>query len=151
MKRIFVVLAITCISQLVSAQEKENAPAEQNKANTEQGFHKRGKHKKDAMMKKLNLSEDQKAKLKEMRDANKSKRDAINNDGKLTDEQKKEKMKALKEEQKKNMQGVLTDDQKTKMKEMKVKMKEEKKDRKKMKGIKTPEVTKQEEGKAPAQ
>lgn len=151
MKRIFVLLAITFMGQLVSAQEKESTPAELNKTKTEKnGFHK-GKHKKDAMMKELNLSEDQKAKLKEMREANKSKRDAIKNDSKLTDEQKKEQMKALKEEQKKGMQGVLTDEQKSKMKEMKAKMKEEKKGRKKMRSAKAEDVTKQEDVKAPAQ
>jgi periplasmic protein CpxP/Spy len=150
MKRIFVLLAITFMGQLVSAQEKESAPTDQNSTKTEKnGFHK-GKHKKDAMMKELNLSEDQKAKLKEMREANKGKRDAIKNDSKLTDDQKKEKMKALKDEQKKNMQGVLTDEQKAKMKEMKSKMKDEKKDRKKMRGNKADDATKQDV-KTPAQ
>ncbi len=41
MKRIFVVLAITFMGQLVSAQEKESTSAELNKAKTEKnGFHK---------------------------------------------------------------------------------------------------------------
>ena len=145
MKKIFAILAITCMGQLTFAQEKTSSSTEMNKPGTEnKGFHKKGKHHKAEMMKQLNLNDEQKAKLKEMKSAEQGKKDAIKNDSKLTEEQKKEQMKALKDERRKNMQSVLTDEQKQKVKEMKSKMKDEKHNRKKMKDGKGEEAVKED-------
>lgn len=78
-------------------------------------------------MKELNLSEEQKAKMKEMRTANKEKRDAILNDSKLSEDQKKQQLKEFHKAQKDQMKDVLTDDQKAKMKELKAQRKAAKK------------------------
>jgi periplasmic protein CpxP/Spy len=146
MKKIFAILAITFMSQLVFAQAKEATATEFNKTKKENnGFHKKGKHRKAEMMKQLNLSEEQKAKLSEMKAVNKQKREAIKNNSSLTEDQKKEQLKALKGENKKSMQGMLTEEQKQKMKEMKAKMKDEKKKHKKMKGSKADNETTKEE------
>lgn len=131
MKKIIAILAVAFMSQLAIAQE--NASPEMKKANSERKMHhKKGKHKKE-MMKSLNLSDEQKGRLKELKTANKQKREAIRNNSSLTEAQKKEQLKALKQEQRNGMQSVLNDEQKQKMKEMREKMKDEKKNRKKMK------------------
>lgn len=140
MKKIFAILAITFMGQLAFAQQASSTEAGKSKSERKE-FHKRGKHRKAAMMKQLNLSEEQKAKLKEMKAAHKERAQAIKNDSKLSDEQKKEQLKALKGERKKNMEAVLNDEQKAQMKEMKAKMKAEKKHHKKMKSDKTGEAT----------
>lgn len=120
------ILAVTFMGQLLYAQETTST--ELNKSKSETSAHqKKGKHKKGEMLQQLNLTDEQRTKLKGMKADHKQKRDAIKNDNSLNEEQKKEKMHALKEEQKKNMQSTLTDEQKQQMKEMKVKSKKGKK------------------------
>jgi Spy/CpxP family protein refolding chaperone len=89
-----------------------------------QGKHQHRMHKeqKKAMMKELNLTEDQKSKLKELNAGNKEKKQAIVNNAQLTEEQKKEQLKLIRKEQAENMKAVLTDEQKVKMKDVKMKM-----------------------------
>ena len=77
-----------------------------------------------------------------MKTANKEKKEAIKNNSSLTEEQKKEQLKALHQEQKNGMQSVLNDEQKAKMKEIRAKMKEEKKNRNIKKGDLKPEDAK---------
>ncbi len=130
MKRILVLLVVIVMGQLTFAQVKAPAETElgksKNPATAEnKKHHKMDKQARKAMMKELNLSADQKAKLKEMNEANKGKKDAIANDPKLSEEQKKEQLKDIRKAEAKNMQGVLTDDQKKKMKELKEKRKSE--------------------------
>lgn len=139
MKKIFAVLAITFIGQLAIAQVTPSSETGKSKSERK-AFHKKGKHKRAEMMKQLNLSEEQKIKFKEMKAANKEKREAIRNNSKLTEAQRREQMKALKDQQKSNLEAMLNDEQKAKMKEMKTKMKAEKKHNKKMKVGRTQEL-----------
>ncbi|MFT3979954.1 MAG: hypothetical protein QM687_05750 [Ferruginibacter sp.] len=64
------------------------------------------------MLKGVNLTDAQKEQLKKDRQSAKSQMDAIRNDASLSDAQKQEKIKALKEQQKQNMQALLTPEQK---------------------------------------
>jgi hypothetical protein len=68
------------------------------------------------MMKDLNLSKEQKIKLKEARQANKAKKEAIENDAKLSNEEKEAQLKALHQEQAKNTMNILNEEQKEKIK-----------------------------------
>lgn len=70
-------------------------------------------------MKDLNLTKDQQAQMKSMRQDAKSQRDAIKNDASLTQEQKKAKMKDLEQTFKAKRDAILTPDQISKMKEYK--------------------------------
>lgn len=70
------------------------------------------------ILKELNLTREQKGKLKEIRQANKSKTDHIMNDVTLTADQKKDKVKEIKKSGVIELQGILNDEQKAKMKEM---------------------------------
>lgn len=87
-----------------------------------------GKVGKKQMMKDLNLSREQKSKLKELQLANKAKMDEIKNNDKLTPEEKEAKLKAVRQEQLKSTGAVLNDEQKAKMKQL---MKEKQKNKKK--------------------
>ena len=65
----------------------------------------------------LNLSDDQKGKVKDIFDEAKAKRGAILKDTSLTDDQKKEKMKGLRVDTKAKVNEVLTPEQRTQLKE----------------------------------
>jgi Spy/CpxP family protein refolding chaperone len=65
----------------------------------------------------LNLSDDQKAKIKDIFADAKSKREAVWNDASLTDDQKKAKMKDLHADTKAKVNEVLTPEQQTQLKE----------------------------------
>lgn len=129
---VFVTAALLC--QLAFAQSPDPqppAPAKGESAVTgKREHHRKHGHEKREMMKALNLTEDQKAKLKAMNEGNKEKKQAILNDSKLTEEQKKEQIKEIKKAQATNTQSVLSDEQKAKMKDLRKKMKEGRKNRK---------------------
>ena len=65
----------------------------------------------------LNLSDDQKTKLKDIFSDAKAKRGSIMSDSSLTDDQRKEKMKALHADTKAKVSEVLTPDQRAQLKE----------------------------------
>ena len=71
---------------------------------------------KRAMMKELNLTKEQKGKLKELHQLKKDKIAQVQNNDKLTDAEKKEQLKAFKKEQLKATLALLNDEQKAKLK-----------------------------------
>jgi predicted Holliday junction resolvase-like endonuclease len=75
------------------------------------------KNNKREVLNELNLTKDQKDKIKELQRTMKQKRDDINNDQTLTDDQKKGKLKDLRIEQKENLGTILTPDQLEKLTE----------------------------------
>lgn len=122
MKKILFVLAVTVMGQVVIAQQ---APADsvyrtQGKEHRKHGKMRRGG---EAPMKALNLTDEQQGQLKEMRKANKAKKDAILADTKLNEEQKRSALKSIHQEEAGKIQQVLTDEQKAKFKELKEKRK----------------------------
>ncbi len=60
------------------------------------------------VLKELNLTREQKGKLKEIRLANQTKRDVIINDPALTEAQKQDQLKAIKRSTANDLQGILT-------------------------------------------
>lgn len=68
------------------------------------------------MMSQLDLTKDQKEKVKSLNEDNKSKVEAIRNDNSLTQDQKREKMKELRKSHQEGMNSILTKDQQDKMK-----------------------------------
>ncbi|MEO5944148.1 MAG: hypothetical protein ABIP30_08540 [Ferruginibacter sp.] len=69
-------------------------------------------------IKELNLSKDQRGKLKEMKQENKTAKDQVENDATLSEKQKKQQLKALKRQNAEKMNTLLTDDQREKLREM---------------------------------
>ena len=70
------------------------------------------------LLKELDLTREQKGKLKELHQANKIKKEEIDNDTKLSDTEKQQKLKQLRQEQMQGTMSILTDEQKQKLKEL---------------------------------
>ena len=70
------------------------------------------------MMKQLNLTREQKAKMKEIHQTMQAKKDAISNDSKLSAEEKQTQLRNLQKELFQNTLNILNDDQKQKLKTM---------------------------------
>ena len=66
------------------------------------------------LIKDLDLTREQKMKLKEIRQSNKTKKEAIENNSQLSDREKKDQLRSLQKEQAQNIQAILTDEQKAK-------------------------------------
>ena len=113
MKKNFVILLPFALSALNSGAQirRETNPSQNIVSNT---------HKKNndgQIFKDLNLTEEQKAQMKDLRLTIKQKRQDINNDQTLTTEQKQEKMKELQIEQRKKLSAILTPEQIEKLRE----------------------------------
>ena len=96
---------------------EQKAKLEKNKEEQKARFKDRDKDRTGKMMKELNLSADQSAKLEASRKANREKLTAIREDKSLTEEQKREKTRELMKQQKENMKSILTEEQLQQMKE----------------------------------
>ena len=105
-----------------NAQVKRNSAQSQTMQSDTSHHFRRGK-----MMDNLNLTADQKAQLKTMREDAKQQREAIQNDASLTQDQKKEKMKELHKTQSEKMNSILTPEQQATWKANMQQMKENKK------------------------
>jgi len=122
----FVLMAVTAICQMGFSQQQSTNDNKQQQGTARMRHHK-GEHRHQKMMNALNLSEEQKSKMKEMRMANKEKKDAIINNSSLSESQKKEQLKTLRKENAGKFESVLTDEQKTKIKTMRAQRKNERK------------------------
>jgi Spy/CpxP family protein refolding chaperone len=119
MKKILALLVLCSVIITVNAQVQrkkttpiaDSAAATANKAADNKGGRK-------DMMKELHLTKLQKHKLKEMRLSGKTKMSEIQNDAKLSEEEKKTKLKELRKQQMESTLAVLNDEQKAKFKKM---------------------------------
>ena len=78
------------------------------------------------MLKELNLTREQKIKLKEIRQTNMAKKEAIENSSQLSESEKKTQLRGLQKEQAQNIQAILTDEQKEKFRSIRQGTKKEK-------------------------
>ena len=121
MKKIGVMMAFVFLAALSFAQVQRNKTSNLAKTDsTVTGTEKRkatGMDKKQ-MMRELDLSREQKIKFKELRQSMKQKKEAIENDDKLSGPEKEAKLKELRQEQAKNTMSILTPEQKVKMLKM---------------------------------
>ncbi len=85
-------------------------------ANKENGQSK--KETKTQMIRSLNLSKEQREKFKEIRQANKEKKESIASNDQLTENQKKDQLKELHKEAAMNMNSILSEEQRDKVKAM---------------------------------
>ena len=124
MKKGSIFLAFTFISSVSIAQvQRTGTPSRQNDtAATTQGINNASDMNKKKMIRELDLTKEQKIKLKEARESSKAKQEAISNDDKLTQEQKDAKLRELKRAQAQNMQGILNEEQRAKMKALRQEM-----------------------------
>lgn len=102
----------------VTAVNAQDTTITEHKHKTE---YRRGGDRVSKMYDDLNLSSDQKDKLKVLKEEQRAKFEEIKNDASLNDDQRKEKMMELRKARKEKMDSILTDEQKAKLK---AKMKE---------------------------
>ena len=119
MKKTGFFIAFSFISFLAVAQVQRVVPQRLNDSTqSRQGNNGEGKMNRKKMMRELNLTREQRSKLKEIKQSNLAKKDEISNDDKLTDEQKKVKLKELKRGQVQSTMTILNEEQKAKMRMM---------------------------------
>ncbi|HEY9343492.1 MAG TPA: hypothetical protein VIQ23_18080 [Hanamia sp.] len=109
-KLLVIVIATFFFAANSNAQVKRNVDATQKVQRDSTHKKRDGK-----MMKDLNLTQDQKTKMNDLRKNFKEQRDAIKNDASLTQEQKIQKSKELRASQQDQMKSILTPEQKQKM------------------------------------
>ncbi|MGG9961141.1 hypothetical protein [Ferruginibacter sp. SUN106] len=125
MKKIIGVLVCSLIFSISFAQvqrQKKTVDKSDSSLNTTAQKQDAGMNKRE-MMKDLDLTKEQKGKLKEIRQAGKAQKEAIENDEKLSADEKQAKLKGLKKEQAKSTMSILSREQKLKL----LKMRQEKK------------------------
>jgi len=120
MKKINAVLILMFIASLSIAQVQRKAGTanKTDSAGSTAAVNKKAGGNKKEMLRDLNLTKDQKSKLKEARQSAKAKKVAIESDNKLSATEKTARLNELKKEQAKNTMGILNDEQKEKMKKM---------------------------------
>lgn len=126
MKKIFSLLLLCSVIITANAQvqRKKTAAADSAAATANKTADSKGGRKE--MMKDLNLTKLQKHKLKEMRISGKTKMNEIQNDAKLSEADKKTKLKELHKQQMEGTLSVLNDEQKAKFKKMQKNKKQQK-------------------------
>jgi len=135
MKKIAAFILFTAITMISFAQVRRNGTA----TNLPSASHdaQMANAKKEAggsrirqkqMMHQLHLTKLQRGRLKEMHQSAKAKAAEIKNDDKLSEDEKKTKLRALKKEQVNNTQSVLNDEQKAKLKQLQSEKRKNKKD-----------------------
>ncbi|MEO9145465.1 MAG: Spy/CpxP family protein refolding chaperone [Ginsengibacter sp.] len=112
MKKLFLIVLASCFFVINSNAQVKRDVTQSQKVRSDSSHHFR----KDKMKNDLNLTPDQKAQMKTLRESNKEQRDAIKNDASLTPEQKKARMKDLHKTQSDKMNSILTPDQQAKRK-----------------------------------
>jgi len=129
MKKIALLTALSFIVSISFAQVQRKAKPSSTADSTmapKENNAQEGRGDKMKMMKELDLTKEQRGKLKEVRQATKAKKDAIDSDGSLKPEEKEAKLKELRKEQQKNTMSILTPEQKAKL----MKMRRDNKDQK---------------------
>ena len=128
MKKLMIVLALSAVTGSAMAQLERARKPKTASDTTSTGAAvamKDDKQSQKDMIRELNLTKEQKGKFKEIRQNMKAKKEAIENDDKLSDTEKKEKLRELRKEQMKATDSILNEEQREKMKQMrKDKMKE---------------------------
>lgn len=128
MKRLFLSAALagtilaaglTATAQTATNSQNDNTATQQQSQQTgKKHWHHRGKHRMEAMAKKLNLSQDQQDKLKPIFEKQHEQAKAIKNDSSLTQDQKKEKFQALRQDTMAQVNTILTPEQQQQWQQM---------------------------------
>lgn len=121
MKKVLFILALTVSTASAMAQIERARKVKTTSDTTSTGAAvtmNDDKQSRREMIKELNLTKEQKGKFKEMQQNMKAKKEAIENDEKLSDTEKKQKLRELRKEQMKATDNILNDEQREKMKQM---------------------------------
>jgi len=117
-KYISIVVLFTLISILSQAQVQRTPAKQKTDSAAVVADTMKDKKSKKEILKELDLSREQKVKLKELNQSMKASKEALENDTTLTEADKKAKLKVLKKEQAQKIQALLTEEQKIKFREL---------------------------------
>lgn len=120
MKKIILSILVFSAVISVSAQvQRTPTPSKQrDSAGVYQGNKKEAQVSKKDIFRELDLTREQRGKLKEITQSSKAKKEAINSDEKLDENQKKQKLREIQKDQMKQVQSILTPEQKQKWMEL---------------------------------
>lgn len=113
MKKLILMLLIVAAAGISSYAQDSTRTYNKSRAGREKAYQQRKNQ-----MDQLNLTQDQKDKMKKMREDSKVKREQIMNDKTLTADQRKAKLSELMKANRDERNSILTDEQKAKLKEM---------------------------------
>ena len=116
--RIYIIVFLLLMSTLpVSAQiERKPAPANADSANKVDPKEKAGKQSRKERIKDLDLTREQRGKMKEINQAGKAAKDTIDNNASLSEQEKKKQLRELNKDQAQKIQAILTPEQREKFK-----------------------------------
>jgi hypothetical protein len=118
MKKIMMICFFTAASFATMAQVQRTATPSKQRDTVTGNMKADDKMGKKEMFRELNLSKEQRGKMKEINQSNKAKKEAVQADEKLTDAEKKQKLRAIQKQHAIETQSVLNDEQKQKWKEL---------------------------------
>jgi Spy/CpxP family protein refolding chaperone len=117
MKYLVIILLLALGSLSSTAQiERKTESLKADSANNSQVDNKKNKQTQKDRLEELDLTKEQKGKLKEIRQSGKAAKDAIESNTQLSEQEKKKQLRNLKIEQAQKVQGILTEEQKAKFK-----------------------------------
>ncbi len=117
MKITFIILTFTFAALTTTAQiERKSVVVKADSAQTAGNDNKVDKQTRKDRFKELDLTREQKGKLKEIMQTNKAAKEAIENNAQLSDQDKKKQMRALQKDQMQKIQVILTPEQREKFK-----------------------------------
>ena len=117
MKYSLIILLLVLGSLSSTAQiERKTESIKADSTNNAQVDNKKNKQTQKDRLEELDLTKEQKGKLKEIRQSGKAAKDAIENNAALSETEKKKQLRNLKMEQAQKVQGILTEEQKAKFK-----------------------------------
>ena len=123
MKKYFLLVALMIMISYASMAQLQRTPVKQkNDSSVVEPAAEKNKDSRKEMFRELDLTREQKIKMKEINQSMKASKEAIENDTTLSETEKKTKLKALKKEQVQKIQAILTEEQKTKFRQLKEKM-----------------------------
>lgn len=114
-------ISVLLFSSLLSMAQVERKPSPAKQTDTlvhDPGGNKMDRADRKDLVKELDLTREQKIKLKEIRQENMTKKEMIENDRRLSETEKKSQLHSLQKEQAQKIQAILTDEQKEKFKSM---------------------------------
>jgi len=116
--KIYVIIFLLLMSTLpVSAQiERRPVAAKADSAKTVDPNEKANKQSRKERIKDLDLTKEQRIKMKEINQAGKAAKDAIDNNASLSDQEKKKQLRELNKDQAQKIQAILTPEQREKFK-----------------------------------
>ena len=124
MKKYIGIAVILLISIAGSAQIQRTVVKQKTDTVSSEPVAEKTRGERKEIFKELNLTREQKIKMKDLNQFMKASKDEIDNDASLTEEQKKEKLRALRKAQITKIQGILTEEQKIKYRQLKAKSNE---------------------------